>query len=285
MAATTTGRKIQYRDLIIITVIGVVVGLFFTTYFKVRGYDALTMILSIPIAFLAVSRGLRHGALMSIIGAAIYGTVILFTIIQGQSATQPGVIREGIANITVLIALGFILGIIFETFNFQLASPFKEVTTVETFVPDEETGLYNFKSFRWMLSGEMKRVKRYNTPMSLIFVRVDNLADFQRRYDYEQEIILYRELGRFLRGLLRDADYVGKYSDAEIGIILPETNANGVNIVMTRVAERRAALLESMVERWDEVPPQLSLSATNFPKDADNLEELVNVLDARYKPF
>jgi diguanylate cyclase (GGDEF)-like protein len=147
------------------------------------------------------------------------------------------------------------------------------------------TGLYNFKSFRWMLRGEMRRVKRYNSPLSMLFFRVKNLDEFQKRYDYQREIMLFREIGQFLRRMLREADYVGKYSDNEIGIVLPETGLAGVNVVCNRLQESFPELRAKLNKLWDEVILDVEFSRANYPKDASNLEELVDVLDSRYQPL
>ncbi|MCC6157145.1 MAG: diguanylate cyclase [Deltaproteobacteria bacterium] len=282
-ANNDNAKSSEILDLVVLGALGAAFGFLFIYYFKIRQYEALTVVVTMPVAFLAITRGLKFGAMGSIFGAAIYGSLVLFKIVQGTA--QAGFIRESIVNIGIIVVIGFVLGTISETMNFRRAGVFREVTTVETFVPDEETGLYNFKSFRWMLSGEMKRVKRYNTPLSLVFVRINNLGEFQKRYDYEQEVALFRDIGRFLRSMLRDADYVGKYADSELGVILPETNANGVNIVVTRFLERRQTLLAQVGKTWDEVVPELSLSSANFPKDATNLEELIDVIDSRYQPL
>jgi diguanylate cyclase (GGDEF)-like protein len=276
-------KSFEYRDLFTLTILGLLFGVFFAYFFQIRSYKALTFVMSFPIAFLAVTKGLKHGALLSVLSTAVYGSLVLFKIVQGTA--QSGFIRESIANIGVLVSVGFVLGIISEVLDFRHSDSFQEVTKVETFIPDQESGLYNFKSFRWMLNGEIKRVKRYNIPLSLIFMRINNLEDFEKRYDAEEEIALFREMGRFLRQMLRDTDYIGKYSDTEIGLILPETNAAGTNVVLMRVAERREELIEAIESKWDEIVPDLTIGASNFPKDAGNLEELVNVIDSRYQAF
>jgi len=195
-------------------------------------------------------------------------------------------LRQELMNISVMVGSGFVVGLITEFLTFRRAEPYKEeATIVETFVPDEETGLYNFKSFRWMLRGEMKRVKRYNSPLSLIFVKIDNLANFQKRYDYQQEVMLFREIGHFLRGMLREADYVGKYSDNEVGIVLPETGLAGVNVVCNRMQEKIGELQARLQKQWDEIGLEFHHSRANYPKDASNLEELIDILDSRYQPL
>ena len=237
-------------------------------------------ILAIPIVLFAVARGFRYGALMSIIASAFYGSILIFRQILGQEVSTPRLNAE-LVNIGILVGSGFIIGLIMEFLNFR--DPYREeATIVETFVPDEETGLYNFKSFRWMLRGEMKRVKRYSRPLSILFLRIKNLDNFQRRYDYQQEILLFRELGGFLRSLLREADYIGKHSDNELGIVLPETPISGVDIVSNRLEEQFPDIRKKLEKTWDEIELEFEMGSANYPKDAGNLEELIDVVDSRY---
>jgi GGDEF domain-containing protein len=97
--------------------------------------------------------------------------------------------------------------------------------------------------------------------------------------------MLFREIGQFLRRMLREADYVGKYSDNEIGIVLPETGLAGVNVVCNRLQESFPELRAKLNKLWDEVILDVEFSRANYPKDASNLEELVDVLDSRYQPL
>jgi len=277
-------NTLDLRELVVILAVGVVVGLVFQAQFGVANHK-LAFVLAMPVVLFAVAKGFRHGALLAVIAAAIYGSYLLFDHFIGEPISRSRLWVEQL-NLGVIIAAGFVPGIISEFLNFRRHDPFKEeATIVETFVPDEETGLYNFKSFRWMLRGEMKRVKRYNTPMSLVFVRVNNLDDFRKRYDYQHEVMLFRDIGHHLRSMLREADYVGKYSDNEIGIVLPETGLAGVNIVCNRLTEKQKKLKEGLGKRWDEIEISFDYSRANYPKDAGNLEELIDILDARYEPM
>lgn len=269
------------RGTIIIFVVSILVAILFRIQFKVQSEYALAFILSMPVVVLAISRGFRNGALAAIVSAAIYGVFLIFSRATGDSIETARLNLE-IINIAVIITSGFILGLLSEFLNFR--EPFKEATTiVETFVPDEETGLYNFKSFRWMLRGEVKRIKRYNRPMSIVFLKIDNLDVFQKRYDYQQEISLFKEIGLYLRAMLREADYVGKHSDNEIGIVLPETPIGGSDIVCKRLEETIPVLSKKLNKIWDEIQLSFYYSHANYPRDASNLDELIDVLDARYQ--
>ncbi len=275
-------QTMDFREFIVLLIIGLVIGFVFRLQFGVHEYS-LAFILSFPVVLFAVNRGFRHGALAAVVAAAIYGSYLLLGHFFGNPITRSRLWEEQL-NLGIIIGSGFIPGIITEFLQFRKHDPFKEeATIVETFVPDEETGLYNFKSFRWMLRGEMKRVKRYNTPMSLIFIKLLNLDNFRKRYDYQQEVLLLKEVGHHLRSMLREADYVGKYSDNEVGIVLPETGLAGVNIVCNRLVEKHGKLMGMLNKSWDEIELEFEFSRANYPKDASNLEELIDILDSRYE--
>lgn len=284
MSENNQGNALNYQELIIILVIGIVAALVFKAQFGIHQHG-FAFVLSLPVVLFATAKGFRHGAVLAVIAAAIYGTYLLFRHFFGQEVGRSELWVQQI-NLGIIIASGFVPGVIAEFLHFRTSDPYREeATIVETFVPDEETGLYNFKSFRWLLRGEMKRVKRYNTPMSLIFFKVLNLDNFRRRYDYQQEVMLFKEIGQFLRSMLRESDYVGKYSDNELGLVLPETGFAGVNIVANRFLEKREDLDNRLAKNWDEIDLRFEVSRANYPKDASNLEELIDIIDARYEPI
>ena len=275
-----TGRN-EYRGMVIILILGLATAIVFRIQFRVQSEYGLAFIFTFPVVLFAVAKGFRLGALSAIVSAAIYGSILILQQLLGQQVSTPKLNAE-LLNLGVIVGSGFILGLITEFLNFR--DPYmEEATIVETFVPDEETGLYNFKSFRWMLRGEMKRVKRYNRPLSIIFLRIKNLDAFQQNYDYQQEIRLFKEIGAFLRGNLREADYIGKHSDNEIGIVLPETPVSGTNIVSGRLVQGYEALQKILRKEWGDANFSFEMSAANFPKDAGNLEELIDVVDSRYE--
>jgi diguanylate cyclase (GGDEF)-like protein len=278
-------KKVDIREIAVILTVGLLTAFAFDLWFDVKEGYQFAFFLALPVVFFAMAKGFRLGAIAAVIAGAAYGTYLLYEQLF-RSGLGEGRLRVEMINIAVIVGGGFIVGLITEFAYFRRSEPFvEEATIVETFVPDEETGLYNFKSFRWMLRGEMKRVKRYNTPLSMAFLKVKNLDEFQKRYDYQNEVMLFREIGHFLRGMLREADYIGKYSDNEIGIVLPETGLAGVNVVCNRMREKLGEFRDQLRRQWDEAPLQFEFSQANYPKDASNLEELIDILDSRYQPI
>jgi diguanylate cyclase (GGDEF)-like protein len=273
--------RLDGRGIIVTLILGILTAFVFRIQFHVQSEYSLAFIFAFPVAFLAVSNGFRLGALAAIVSASVYGSLLVIYQLVGRPIGTTKLNAE-IINLGIIVGSGFVLGLITEYLTYKEAYR-EEATIVETFVPDDETGFYNFKSFRWMLRGEMSRVKRYSRPLSIVFIRLSNLDLFQSKHDYQHELKLFKLIGQFLQGMLRDADFVGKHSDNEVGIVLPETPVSGADIVCKRLVEQYASLQEDLNENWPDIEMEFHFSRASFPKDAGNLEELVDVLDGRYK--
>jgi hypothetical protein len=174
-------KSFDFREFAVILVVGLLTAFVFDAWFNVRPGFGPAFFFSLAVVFFAVAKGFRYGAMAAVVAAALYGSKLLFSQLFGDGIGDVR-LRAELINLAMIVGSGFVVGLITEFLYFRLNEPFKEeATIVETFVPDEETGLYNFKSFRWMLRGEMRRVKRYNSPLSMLFFRVKNLDEFQKR--------------------------------------------------------------------------------------------------------
>jgi len=125
-------------------------------------------------------------------------------------------------------------------------------------------------------------VKRYDNPLSVVFLRLNKFHEFTDSHERIEEVRLLREVGRSLRSILREADYIGRYSDDEIGVALPETNRAGCEKALERIREKKQDLTDLLRAQWKDFDGRLHISFASFPKDAKGLEELVDVIDARY---
>ena len=277
-------RGTEMKESFAILFFGLACGAILIYHVGLRDYDALMVLFLIPVIMLATARGFRFGALLAVICGIAYGTLILLRILQGNVGS--GFIVHNVANLGLLIGFGFVLGIVSEYFRFGATETWRQETRiVETFIADEETGLYNFRSFRWMLRGDVTRLRRYGRPLSVIVFRVLNLDEFRKTADEMQEIRLVQELATFLRRIVRETDYIGRYSDDEIAVSLPETDAEGCQTLMGRLTADRNLLTELIAERWNQPPIRLQCSVATFPENARTMEELVDAIDARYRDF
>ncbi len=123
-------------------------------------------------------------------------------------------------------------------------------TQQETFV-DELTQLYNYRFFMRALDAEVVRANRYNAPLSLVFLDVD---DFKQYNDVNGHLAgnrALKRLARIVKKCLRDVDIPTRYGGEEFAVILPETNKEGAFVISERI---RRTVEQSAFPKGDTQP-------------------------------
>jgi len=102
---------------------------------------------------------------------------------------------------------------------------------------DELTGLPNRRAFEEELRRQCPRSDRYASPLSMLFIDVDDFKDYNDRYGHpEGDKVLY-ELANVLRQNLRKVDLPYRFGGEEFVVLLPETPADRGLGVAERIRE------------------------------------------------
>ena len=98
----------------------------------------------------------------------------------------------------------------------------------ELSIVDDLTQLYNSRHFYFQLKIELDRSNRYEQPLTLLLLDLDNFKAFNDAYGHvEGDHVLWR-LGQVVKRCLRETDFAFRYGGEEFTIILPmTTNADG----------------------------------------------------------
>ncbi len=104
-------------------------------------------------------------------------------------------------------------------------------------ITDELTSLYNYRYFRNRLAGELSRAKRYNRPLSLIMLDLDDFKNYNDTYGHLQGDKALRETAKIMVRNCRESDMVARYGGEEFVIILPETDKQGALSVAEKVRQ------------------------------------------------
>lgn len=144
---------------------------------------------------------------------------------------------------------------------------------------DGLTGLTNHAEFQRLLKEEMARSRRYNHPLSLLLLDVDNFKAINDRYGHLCGDRVLRRLAAVLQHESRPADHVARYGGEEFVVILPEIEHGGAMVSAERI--RRAVARQSVsLKTGEKVSTTVSIGVATYPAHADSVETLIQRADA-----
>lgn len=83
------------------------------------------------------------------------------------------------------------------------------------------TGLYSKRILLSILSHELEKSRRYDTPLSVLFIDIDDFKAYNDAYGHVAGDIALKKLAEILKTSTRRADFVGRYGGEEFVAILP----------------------------------------------------------------
>lgn len=122
---------------------------------------------------------------------------------------------------------------------------------------DPLTGLPNRRSFDANLQREITGAKRYDDPLSLVLLDVDEFKSVNDRFGHDVGDEVLREIAGRLRDACRAGDTVARIGGEEFGLILTRTSSEGASAV----AERTRALVSERIVDSSAGPLGVTVSA------------------------
>jgi diguanylate cyclase (GGDEF)-like protein len=140
---------------------------------------------------------------------------------------------------------------------------------------DPLTGLYNQRYFRSALQKELRRSRRYELDMALLYMDLDNFREINERYGDLVGDILLKEVAILIKNKIRDIDVAARYSGEEFVLLLTETERMGAYLVAERI--RREIDRHFLRRDVDGKPIQMTLSVgiAKYPEDSTVGERLI----------
>lgn len=108
----------------------------------------------------------------------------------------------------------------------------------ELSITDALTGLYNSRHYHNQLKSEIERTARYNRPLSLILMDIDDFKHYNDTYGHPEGDKVLARLGEVIRGCLRKTDSAYRYGGEEFTVILPETEGENAANAGERIRKR-----------------------------------------------
>ena len=105
----------------------------------------------------------------------------------------------------------------------------------ELSIVDGLTQLYNSRHFYFQLQMELDRSNRYEQPLTLLMLDIDNFKALNDTYGHiEGDKVLLR-LGQVLKQCLRDTDFAYRYGGEEFTILMPMTTGADGAVAAERI--------------------------------------------------
>lgn len=144
---------------------------------------------------------------------------------------------------------------------------------------DTLTGLANLRSFRARLDEEVKRARRYQTPLTCVMADMDQLKPVNDELGHAAGDQAIAAVADILRTELRETDFAARYGGDEFVVLLPHTTAAEGLVFAERVCGRlREASLEVSRHRV-RLAASFGVAQLRPGTDDDAAEDLVRRAD------
>lgn len=150
---------------------------------------------------------------------------------------------------------------------------------------DPITGAQSWTYFIERAGHEIQRARRYDRPLSLLFIGVDYFRGFNEAHGHAAGDRLLADVAALLMGspgqpgVLRAVDLVGRLGGGCFAALVPETDGAGAVVAAERI---RAALASHQFVGRESQPGgklTVSIGVASFPRDAEDLDALMGAAD------
>jgi diguanylate cyclase (GGDEF)-like protein len=198
----------------------------------------------IPIIILSY-RYRERGVLCSLFLVMVYVLLVFF-----YFPDNTHVIIEGIIRGVALMAISFIISALalriqtnVDALQLEIDEHKKteealrqgESRYMELSIKDDLTGLYNQRHFYHLLHAEIERSERYERPLSLLLLDIDDFKQFNDTYGHMEGDRVLERIGATIQRCVRKTDWAFRYGGEEFTIFMPETSGDQACVLAERI--------------------------------------------------
>jgi diguanylate cyclase (GGDEF)-like protein len=157
-----------------------------------------------------------------------------------------------------------------------------ELDVPNTYV-DPVTGLFNRRYLSVHLDKEIARAKRYDLPLSVLLIAIDQFDGLNTRYGQQFGEDVLRGMAKIIIETTRPSDTGIRYSRGEFLVIVPETDADGARILTERL-RRKIQDMTVPSGPGTSVTIEMNASAASLRSTDGYTDDLIARVDPAYQP-
>ncbi|MFH1640621.1 MAG: diguanylate cyclase, partial [Candidatus Omnitrophota bacterium] len=130
---------------------------------------------------------------------------------------------------------------------------------------DSHTGLYNHGYLVRIIESELSRARRYEHPLSVIFMDIDFFKSINDVYGHQFGDMVLKQFANNLRKAVRSSDTLVRYGGEEFVVILPEIGIGEAIILARRILNEISSY--EFGEYTHTVKLKVSMAVSSYPTD------------------
>ena len=138
-------------------------------------------------------------------------------------------------------------------------------------IRDALTGLYNYGYFKEALHYEVEKSRRYKTPLSLLFLDIDDFKRVNDTLGHLKGDKIMRQVGAILKKGIRQADLLCRYGGDEFVMLLSQTPPDQAMVLAERLRQRIAQSPMNPLEQGLKVTVSIGVAGLEPEMSAEGL--------------
>lgn len=142
---------------------------------------------------------------------------------------------------------------------------------------DELTNLPNRRAFFTTATKEISRVERYQTPLSLLMLDLDDFKEINDTYGHEAGDLALQAFAHLLVENVRESDLAARMGGEEFNVLLPDTEIENAIILAERI--RAAIEAKKFQVQGRAIHLTVSIGVAAYDEQATSLQALIKQAD------
>lgn len=260
-------KNIDIFFLMLFLIVFLTTSFLYFNFAKSTLLDFIMLTLIFLVVIIAYFKDVVGGLLSSIVIIFFYASYILYSsIILGKTVE----ILTYFWMISIPLS-GFIAGKLsvnineMQSINNKLRMQYKELITI-----DKNTGLSNLKAFYMDLDRAISRVKRHDTTLSLMIIKVNYFQQLNSLLGESKMTVLMKEISKCVMDSTRNEDIRYKLSKDTLAILMEDTDIRGAEVVKERIKEKARELNLQEKEKSRSINIEVKIGAHQYNKSIEN---------------